>query len=113
RDYYEPRLLPRLLNCSRAEESTPGACTKEFKPVRPLGSLNRVQPKVTVSDVRWKDRGQGLAEVTVKVERNIDHGMPNGKIATDVYDLRVFRDGQLVGWAPASSVDWQLETPLS
>jgi hypothetical protein len=41
RDYYEPRLLPRLLACHEVEASgvDPEACKKAFKAVRPLASL--------------------------------------------------------------------------
>lgn len=99
RDYYEPSLLPRLL------------AGKELPKTRPLASLNRVQPVVEVSKVGWQDAPQGLARVTVRVKRNSDPEMRNGKTSTEVYDLRVFRDGQLVGWAPKSSVEWQLMPP--
>jgi len=99
RDYYEPRLLARVL------------AGEKLKPVRPLGSLNRVQPVIQVSKVEWQDAAQGLVRVRVKVSRNTDPSLRNGKTSTEVYDLRVFRDGQLVGWAPKSSVDWQLAAP--
>jgi hypothetical protein len=99
RDYYEPRLLARLL------------AGEKLKPVPPLASLNRVQPSVEVSKVDWQDASQGLARVTVLVKNNRDPEMRNGKTTTDVYDLRLFRNGQLVGWAPKSSVEWQLLPP--
>jgi hypothetical protein len=98
RDYYEPRLLPRLL------------AGEKFKPVRPLASLNRVQPLVEVH-VGWADEEAGLARVVVKVSRNSDLTMTNGKTSTKPYDVRVFRNGQLVGWAPKTGVEWQLEPP--
>ena len=41
RQYYEPGLLPRLLNCNKE-----GNCNKEFKPLPPIGQVNRVQPRV-------------------------------------------------------------------
>jgi len=66
---------------------------------------------VQVSKVEWQDAARGLAQITVKVSRNTDPSLRNGKTSTEVYDLRVFRDGQLVGWAPKSSVDWQLAAP--
>ena len=102
RDYYEPQLLARLL------------AGEEMKAVRPLAGLNRVQPVVEVEKADWQDSAEGIARVTVKVSRSKDTFPRDGKIVevrTDVYDLRVFRDGQLVGWAPKSSVEWQLEPP--
>jgi WD40 repeat protein len=104
RDYYEPGLLPQLL------------AGKELSKIRPLASLNRVQPLVEVEKTEWQDAAQGVARVTVKVSGNKGTFPRNGKqveVRTGVYDLRVFRDGQLVGWAPKSSVEWQLEPPPS
>jgi WD40 repeat protein len=104
RDYFEPRLLPRLL----AGESLP--------PLRPLAALNRVQPRIEIEDVRWMDPQQGLAEVTISVERAAEAHVRNGKpttVSTGAYDLRLFRDGQLVAWAPAAGIEWQRERPSS
>jgi WD40 repeat protein len=112
RNYYEPRLLPRLLACKGADQTDPKACEKEFPPVPSLASLNRVQPVVEVT-ANWKDEAVGLAGVTVTVKSNRNLGMKNGKTSTEVYDLRVFRDGQLVGWVPKSGMEWQLAPPPS
>jgi WD40 repeat protein len=90
RDYYEPRLLPRLL----AGEQLPE--------VRPLGDLNRVQPKVVLVSVK-PGRQPDLAEVTVEFSGNVGQFHRKGKpftMSTDVYDLRLFREGQLVGQEP-------------
>ena len=104
RDYYEPGLLPLLLT------------SKELPKIRSLASLNRVQPLVEVEKAEWQDAAEGSARVTVKVSSNKGMFPRSGKqaeVSTGVYDLRVFRDGQLVGWAPKSSVAWQLEPPPS
>jgi WD40 repeat protein len=100
RDYYEPRLLPRLL------------AGEKFKPVRPLATLNRVQPNIAVK-AEWTNEVEGRASVLVRVSRNRDPEMKNGRISTNPYDLRVFCDGRLVGWAPGTSVEWQLQPPPS
>jgi WD40 repeat protein/uncharacterized caspase-like protein len=101
RDYYEPRLLPRLLACHEAETSgvDPGACAKAFKPVRPLAELNRIQPEVRIAKV---ERGWSVdeAQVEVKVSGKKDATQKNGKLETAAYDLRLFRDGQIVGQWP-------------
>jgi WD40 repeat protein len=102
RNYYEPRLLPRLL------------ARENFKLLPGLANLNRVQPIVKVENVEWQDARIGIARVTVKVSRNKDRFPRDGKsveLGTGTYDLRLFRDGQLVGWAPKTSVQWELESP--
>jgi WD40 repeat protein len=99
RDYYEPRLLSRLL------------AGEDLKSVRLLASLNRVQPIVEVEKAEWQDSGSRVAIVTVRVERNSEEFPRDEQMATvstEAYDLRLFRDAQLVGWAPKSSIEWQL-----
>ncbi|WP_392713006.1 caspase family protein [Rhizobium ruizarguesonis] len=100
RDYYEPRLLPRLLACHEAEDAgDTGACVRAFKPVRPLAGLNRIQPNVRIVRVR---RGELADEALVDVEASgkVDALQKNGKTSTAAYDLRLFRDGQIVGQWP-------------
>jgi hypothetical protein len=104
RDYYEPGLLGRLL------------AGGTFTNLRPLASLNRVQPLVEVEKAEWADSAGGLVKVTVRVKRNKELFPRDGKtveVSTGVYDVRLFRDGQLVGWAPKTSVEWQLQPPPS
>ena len=67
-----------------------------------------------VEKTEWEDASGGVARVRVKVSGNKDEFPRDGKqveVSTGVYDLRLFRDGQLVGWKPKSSVEWQLEAP--
>jgi uncharacterized caspase-like protein len=101
RDYYEPRLLPRLLACHDAEASgvDPGACAKAFKPVRELALLNRIQPEVRIAKV---EQGGAADEalVTVEASGKKDATQKNGKLETAAYDLRLFRNGQIVGQWP-------------
>jgi WD40 repeat protein/uncharacterized caspase-like protein len=84
RDYYEPRLLARILSGER------------LAPVRALAEVDRAQPIVNITSVeQQKDRPE-FARVTVEVSRPA--GAANGAGA---YDLRLFRGGQLVAYAPA------------
>ena len=86
RPYYEPQLLPRLL------------AKDDFREVPPLESINRVQPKVTITDVK-KD-GPVTATVTVEVE-NVERKYQrkqNPFVESGAKDLRLFRDGQLVSY---------------
>jgi WD40 repeat protein/uncharacterized caspase-like protein len=103
RDYFEPRLLPRLLACREAERTQPDACRREFKEVRPLASLNRAQPEISSISVTPEPDGSGEVAVTVQVrgiERSFGTADQERTWQSGAYDLRLFRDGQLVGQAP-------------
>jgi WD40 repeat protein len=99
RDYYEPRLLPRLL---RGET---------FKQMRKLSELNRVQPAVQIVKLEAQQNNSNLVTVTVNVakaksERQRDN---QGRLReTDGYDLRLFRDGQIVGQVPEQDAQPEL-----
>lgn len=80
RDYYEPRLLPRLL----AGEQLP--------PMPPLFGKNRVQPRVRVASVETE---ADTATVAVEVEET--ERTYGGKTRrSGAQDLQLFRDGRLV-----------------
>ncbi|MBV9923582.1 MAG: caspase family protein [Acidobacteria bacterium] len=82
RDYYEPRLLARIL------------AGEKFAAVRALAEVNRAQPVVTIlSAEQIKERPES-ALVTVEVETSAE--------GSGAHDLRLFRDGQLVAYAPAA-----------
>ena len=114
RDYYEPRLLPRMLACTAANN-----CSGEFRSLPPVGAVNRVLPQVEVSSVT-----QGAATGTVDVcvaarsmaaETDAGQDRPSG-----LHNLRLFRDGKLVaerGAAPGdldpANIDqWRARTSL-
>jgi hypothetical protein len=96
RDYYEPRLLARLLAGER------------FEPVRSLAELNRAQPSVRIGEVRRRAGDEGVVDVTVEVSKAAGGPAPGGG-AAGVYDLRLFRDGQLVGHAPEGGGQLRLD----
>jgi WD40 repeat protein len=99
RDYYEPRLLPRLL------------AGEKFKDVPSLANLNRVQPKVEIKEISKPDE-QGRVSVTVAVARaksETQRDAQGNLLETGVYDLRLFRDGQLVGYEPDKDREVRLE----
>lgn len=92
RDYYEPRLLPRLL----AQSS--------FAQLPAPATLNQARPRVKIVDVRPDPRvadssGEMTVEVVVDVEGE-ESGHDSRGASTAVYDLRLFRDGQLVAQEP-------------
>jgi len=98
RDYFEPKLLPRLINCTEARN-----CNREFKPVRNLSALNRTQPAIRISKITTTASATAV-EVSVEVNSvssEYQRG-PQGKpLSSGAYDLRLFRNGQMVGHSTA------------
>lgn len=85
RDYYEPKLLERILA---------GA---PLRPVRDISTLNRTQPGVVIKEVR--PDGPGTAQVTVEVTNVTSQKQVDAKgqaLQSGVFDVRLFRDGQMV-----------------
>jgi WD40 repeat protein len=92
RDYYEPRLLARLLS------------GEKFPAARSIAQLNRAQPRVSITSVEQQQARPELFNVTIEVSQAPPAAAEGAGIAAraaGVYDLRLFRDGQLVGYAPA------------
>lgn len=89
REYYEPRLVPKLI------------AGEQLAPLRPLLSLNRAQPLVHIADVQ-PDAGGGTATVSIEVA------------GSSVHDLRLYRDRRLVAqWPePQAAADARLDTDL-
>ena len=94
RDYYEPGLYRRLLDC-RANDS----CATAFKPLPAIASLNRVLPAVRITGVR-AGRDAAEAVVSLEVREGIDAHAPNGKTRSGLYNPRLFRNGRLVATMP-------------
>jgi len=91
RDYYQPRLLPRVL----AGETLPS--------IPSLTELNRAQPQVEIKEVRVENKKSGLVNVTVEVSnQTLAIKRENKPIVmhSSVFDLRLFRNGQLVAQFP-------------
>ncbi len=82
RDYYTPRLLARIMN----GETLP--------PVRSIAEIkNRVQPDVAIVSATGSKTHPGQADIVVHAASHIEKGQASG-----LDDLRLFRDGQLVGF---------------
>jgi WD40 repeat protein len=91
RDYYTPRLLPRIMN----RETLP--------PVRSIDEIeNRVQPDVAIISINASRDHLGRADVVVRAASRIEQKKtPDGKVvaqASGLEDLRLFRNGQLIGY---------------
>jgi WD40 repeat protein/uncharacterized caspase-like protein len=92
RDYYEPRLLSRIL------------VGETFKQIRSLANLNRVQSAVEVAKVEPQPDQPDEVMVTVQVTDQSGTFLGGGKQETlhsGVFDLQLFRDGRLIGYQPA------------
>lgn len=96
RDYFEPKLLERIL------------VGVALKPLRDISTLNRTQPEVIIKEVI--PDGVATARVTVEVANAVSRKQFDAwgrALESGVYDVRLFRDGQLVG---GSTVEGALET---
>jgi hypothetical protein len=108
RDYYEPGLYRRLLDCRAS-----GTCAEAFKPLPSIASLNRVLPEVRITGAR-PGRDAAEAVVTVEVSEGVDADAANGKTRSGLYNPRLFRNGRLVAMEPrhvdaagADITDWR------
>jgi WD40 repeat protein len=96
RDYYEPRLLRRILK----GETLPG--------IPSIAELNRLQPTIEKLSVSPHSDDPNVVDVTVKVASVAGQCFRNGKqvaCESGVYDLRLYRDGQLVKQSPVPASD--------
>jgi WD40 repeat protein len=83
RDYYTPRLLSRIMS------------GETLRPIRSIAEItNRVQPDVAVVSVTASKTHPGRADVVVHAA---SHTSDKGQ-ASGLEDLRLFRNGQLVGY---------------
>ena len=103
RDYYEPQLLQRYLAGER------------FGEIKNLSQLNRAQPKVEITKIVQQGDAPDTVAVTVEVAKGTGRFRIGGKeleLQTGVYDLRLFRDAQLVAYAPKPAEEISLSTGL-
>jgi WD40 repeat protein len=90
RDYYEPRLLARILE-------------GESSSLPSIAKLNRVQSLATVANIQRVANSTDIVSITVEVASVRRTFTRDGKpvsLTSGVYDLRLFRDGQIVGQWP-------------
>ena len=89
RDYYHPGLLARILKGEKLAQ------------VRSLTELNRVQPQVTITAIEPSAGDPTIVSISIKVagdQRTFRRTGENVVMRTGVSDVRLFRDGQLVGY---------------
>ncbi len=95
RQYYEPQLMQHILS------------GKGLLSIPPMKSLNRLQPEIRITKITPQANSE---EVSVQIEMT-DAGSTtrpsDGKILSrsGIYDLRLFRNGQLVAQYPSNESD--------
>jgi len=98
RTYFTPHLVERLQRCITVNNG----CLAEFPKLPAPTDLNRVLPTVTIDAIKAVP-GTDTAEVAVTVHEARDASAPPGKDRSGFYDLRLFRNGQLVAEYPAAA----------
>ena len=106
RDYFEPRLMARLVDCTTA-----GNCDTAFPAIPSIAALNRVLPLVDIVGVA-PGPDPATAIVRVRVTDGADPGALNGKTRSGAYDVRLFLNSRLVAQrpdaaAPADLTAWR------
>jgi WD40 repeat protein len=99
RDFYIPRLLSRLLS---------PVTRLPLAQRRDLALINRVRPVISKIAVDREPGSEDLVTVTVDVtdNRKLTHvGDRDVVKSSGIYDLRLFRDGQIVGEKPDSALN--------
>ena len=97
RDYLEPKLMPRLMHCKREEDADPNACSSIFAPIRPVSSLNRSRPVVTITKIEPDNEQGRTVSVTVRVSGGSRANTPDSGGA---FDLHLRQNDQVVGRRP-------------
>ena len=100
RDYYEPRLWSRSL------------ANEAMVPIRSLEALDLAQPEVSILSIEPETHDPTRVAVTIEVA-SIRRSRKNEEITADVesgvFDLHLFRDGQLISVSPASGGPLRLD----
>jgi hypothetical protein len=90
RNYYEPRLIARLMDCTRARN-----CATALHPVPPVAALNRQLPDVAVTAVRATEPGRVAVEVVAAETRDPVRGTPSG-----VYGVKLLMNNRQIVQSP-------------
>jgi|CXWL01.1.fsa_nt_gi WD40 repeat protein len=97
RDYFEPRLSQRLIDCTTARN-----CDAVFGQPRSIVTLNRVLPTVRITQVvPGKTAAEAL--VSVEVTDTFDPSAANGKTRSGVYGVRLMLNNSQVARNPDNS----------
>ncbi len=95
RDYFEPGLYRKLLECR-----VQGNCDDAFEPLPAIASLNRTLPQVSVRNIAPRADISG-AIVSVEVTEGFDPSAANGKTRSGISGMQILLSGRVVGFTPA------------
>ncbi|MBT2303402.1 caspase family protein [Variovorax paradoxus] len=100
REYWEPRLLPRLMDCHLEERKTPRSCKEAFPPTRSIDTLNRARPDVEIFVPEVGPNNTATLRLRVS---GTHEAMRSGsaRSTSGAFDLHVRLNGQLVARLPA------------
>ncbi len=104
RSHYEPALFRKVLDCLAAEiGGAAGRCAESLTPLPELATLNRAMPVPRIMAITPGDR-VGMLTVDVGALAG-DYLRPDGSHqSSGVHDLRLLRNGRLVGQWPDRSL---------
>ncbi|USD67207.1 ankyrin repeat domain-containing protein [Vibrio sp. SCSIO 43136] len=96
--YYEPRLLTRLLN------------NQPFAPIESLAQINRIQPLVTIDALSHSADSPSQVDITVSVVEQATEGKNGiGGTSSGISGVRLFRGHQQVGALTKAEVETLIE----
>jgi hypothetical protein len=110
RDYFEPDLARKLIDCTTA-----GSCAQRLKPVRALASINTLLPEVEIT--RITPAGPGEAEVEIAITEQVAKGGKRSgafRASLQINNREVARNPDRNLWDNAASLkEWRLESAMN
>ncbi|WP_017667677.1 caspase family protein [Sandarakinorhabdus sp. AAP62] len=109
RDYFEPDLARKLIDCTTA-----GSCAQRLKPVRPFASINTLLPEVEITRIAPAGPGQADVEIAI-TEQVAKNGKRSGafRASLQINNREVARNPDLNLWDNAMSLEeWRLESRM-
>ena len=109
REYFHPHLLRDFFNCTYAQDRDCG----RIQPALSLARINRTLPIIDSISVQDDPRSPATVAVTVNIQMPKQNATAKNSSKSRVYDVRLFRDGQLVAQCPApNQKTTEHETPV-
>lgn len=94
RDNFQPQLAKLYLECSRTY-----TCEQTTRQSENMKNINTTLPSVTINSIVAGPK-LNMAKVSVTIREGLRPDVANGKTRSGIYNLRLFRNGALVGQFP-------------